>query len=105
MRRLSALALLCLATALLATDGTARAGPGEVGNPNDPAWSFEWGQRLTRASDLWQLTTGNPSIVIAVVDTGLAPIPDLTDVVSGWDIVGNTNSTPITSATELGCRA
>ena len=69
-------------------------GPGEVGNPNDPAWSLEWGQRLTRASDLWQLTTGNPSIVIAVVDTGLAPIPDLTDVVSGWDIVGNTNSTP-----------
>jgi hypothetical protein len=93
MRRIVALALLFLTTAL-ATDGTAGAGFGEVRNPNDPAWSFEWGPRLTRASDLWQLTTGDPSIVIAVVDTGLTPVPDITDVVPGWDIVGNTGSTP-----------
>ena len=92
MRRILAFALLCLIAGLGAY-GTARAGSGDVTNPNDPAWSLEWGQRLTRASDLWQLTTGNPSIVIAVVDTGLAPLPDLTHVVPGWDIVGNDNST------------
>ena len=62
-------------------------------DPNDPAWTAEWGPRETRAADLWQVTTGDPSIVIAVVDTGLTPMPDLTHVVPGWDIVGNDDST------------
>jgi hypothetical protein len=69
-------------------------------DPNDPYWPTEWGPRLTRASDLWNLTTGDPRIVIAVVDTGLSqplfqtpgqstPVPDLTQIVPGWNIVGN----------------
>jgi thermitase len=64
-------------------------------DPNDPYWGSEWGPRLTRASDLWQLTTGNPSVVIAVVDTGLSPlpVPDMTHVVPGWDILGNDSNT------------
>jgi hypothetical protein len=64
-------------------------------DPNDPFWPTEWGPRVTRASDLWQLTTGSPSIVIAVVDTGLSPVPepDMTQVVPGWDIVGNDSNT------------
>ncbi len=77
MRRVLAVVLLCLLGALAAF-GTASAGSGDVTQPNDPVWSFEWGPRLTRASDLWQLTTGNPAIVIAVVDTGLSPLADLT---------------------------
>ena len=63
-------------------------------DPNDPSWPAEWGPRLTRASDLWQVSTGDPRIVIAVVDTGMDPIPaELTQVVPGWDIVGNDAST------------
>ena len=31
--------------------------------------------------------------MIAVVDTGLTPMPDLTQVIPGWDIVGNDSST------------
>ena len=103
MRRVFVLVLLGLLAAL-ATFGTASAGSGDITEPNDPVWSYEWGQRLTRASDLWQLTTGNPSIVIAVVDTGLSqplfkppggstPVPDLTQVLTGWDIVGNDTNT------------
>ena len=102
-RHVLAVVFLCLLGALAAF-GTASAGSGDVTQPNDPVWSYEWGQRLTRASDLWQLTTGNPSIVIAVVDTGLSqplfkapggstPVPDLTQVLPGWDIVGNDTNT------------
>ena len=104
MRRVLVVALIGLLAALGAAFGTASAGSGDVTNPNDPVWSYEWGQRLTRASDLWQLTTGDPKIVIAVVDTGLsqplfkipgaaAPVPDLTQVLPGWDIVGNDTNT------------
>ena len=64
-------------------------------DPNDPFWPAEWGPRLTRASDLWQYTTGDPRIVIAVVDTGLSQgsVPDFAQVVPGWDIVGNDTNT------------
>ncbi len=78
--------MLAVLSALAA--GTARA------DPNDPSWPAEWGPRLTRAADLWQVSTGDPRIVIAVVDTGLNPLPtELTQVVPGWDIVGNDAST------------
>jgi hypothetical protein len=88
VRRLLVLGLLLLAVL------PALAGASSRADPNDPSWAAEWGPRLTRASDLWQVSTGNPSIVIAVVDTGLTPIPaELTQVVPGWDIVGNDSST------------
>ncbi len=88
MRRLLVLGLLLLAVV------PALAGASTRTDPNDPSWAAEWGPRLTRASDLWQVSTGNPSIVIAVVDTGLTPIPaELTQVVPGWDVVGNDPST------------
>ena len=92
MRGALALALVCV-TACLAAAGTAVCRARRLTNPNDPVWNFEWGPRLTRAADLWQFTTGNPSIVIAVVDTGLTPLPDLTQVIPGWDIVGNDTNT------------
>jgi Subtilase family len=85
---------ILLAIALLALS-TAAGAVGDPSNPNDPFWPYEWGPRLTRASDLWQETTGDPKIVIAVVDTGLAqvPVPDMTQVVPGWDVVGNDANT------------
>jgi hypothetical protein len=92
MRRALVIVLLGLLAALVGL-GTASAGSGDVTQPNDPVWSYEWGPRLTRASDLWQLTTGDPKIVIAVVDTGLAPLADLTQVLPGWDIVGGDTNT------------
>jgi len=88
VRRLLLLGLLLLAVAPALASATAR------DDPNDPSWPAQWGPRLTRASDLWQVSTGNPGIVIAVVDTGLTPMPaELTQVVPGWDIVGNDAST------------
>src|SRR3954462_3383757 len=56
--------------------------------PNDPAYDREWGPRLTHASDLWDRTKGDRRIVIAVLDTGVAPIPELrAALVPGWDFV------------------
>ena len=88
MRRLLLLGLLLLGVLPALALASSRA------DPNDPAWPSEWGPRLTRASDLWQVSTGDPKIVIAVVDTGLNPLPtELTQVIPGWDIVGNDAST------------
>ena len=88
MRRLLCLGLLLLGVLPALASASSRS------DPNDPSWPSEWGPRLTRASDLWDVTTGDPRIVIAVVDTGLTPMPaELTQVVPGWDIVGNDTST------------
>jgi hypothetical protein len=88
------LCLTVLALTLLVLGVVAVAGA-DPSNPNDPFWSYEWGQRLTRASDLWRLTTGSPGILIAVVDTGFTPVhvPDMQQMVPGWDIVGNDANT------------
>ncbi|HEX6762040.1 MAG TPA: S8 family serine peptidase [Gaiellaceae bacterium] len=88
MRRLLCLGLLLLGVLPALASASSRS------DPNDPAWPSEWGPRLTRASDLWNVTTGSPGIVIAVVDTGLTPMPtELTQVVPGFDVVGNDTST------------
>ncbi|MBW3606061.1 MAG: S8 family serine peptidase [Actinobacteria bacterium] len=41
--------------------------------PEDPAWSQQDGVRQIRAADVWEHTTGDPSVTIAVVDTGVDP--------------------------------
>lgn len=86
MRRLASI-VLPLVLLVLCTAATTRA------DPNDPYWPNEWGPRLTRAADLWRLTTGDPRIVIAVVDTGLSHVPDLTQVVPGWDVLADDGDT------------
>ena len=88
LRRLGLILAMFL---ILASAGATPAGA----DPNDPYWPQEWGPILTRASDLWQYSTGDPSIVIAVVDTGLSatPQPDMSHVVPGWDILGNDANT------------
>lgn len=65
--------------------GAARA----AADPNDPSFKDQWGPKLTRAADLWNVSTGDPKTVIAVVDTGMNVTADMTHVVPGWDLVGN----------------
>ena len=62
---------------------------GVAADPNDPSFRDQWGPRLTRAADLWNVSTGDPKTIIAVVDTGMNVTADMTHVVPGWDIVGN----------------
>lgn len=74
------LAALCLARA-------AAAAPVQ---PNDPAWTDQWAAQKIGLPQIWETTTGDPGVVIATIDTGVNPIPDLQDaLVPGWDFVEN----------------
>lgn len=58
--------------------------------PNDPAWGDQWAQRHIGLPQVWDITTGDPGIVIALIDTGVNATPDLAGaLVPGWDFVEN----------------
>ena len=83
--------------------------------PNDPEYPQQFHLPLIRAPEAWEVTTGRPEIVIAVVDTGVdLQHPDLApniwrnpnetlngrdddgngfvDDIHGWDFQNNTNN-------------
>lgn len=39
--------------------------------PNDPGWSSKWGLRKIEANYAWNTTTGDQTVVTAIVDTGV----------------------------------
>ena len=39
--------------------------------PNDQYWSLQWGPRKIEAEYAWNITVGNSSILVAIVDTGI----------------------------------
>jgi thermitase len=39
--------------------------------PNDPLWTQQWGPQKIEADRAWDVTTGNSSVLVAVVDTGI----------------------------------
>jgi subtilisin family serine protease len=57
--------------------------------PNDVLWHEQWGPRRVRAQKAWDATRGSPSVVVAVVDTGVDYAhPDLQRLfVDGYDFV------------------
>jgi len=71
--------------------------------PNDPYYSYQWNMYETTAGiniePAWEITTGEPNIIIAVLDTGIAyenhkafeQAPDLADThfVPGYDFANN----------------
>ena len=68
--------------------------------PNDPGYIDQWGLRQIDAPTAWDVTRGDPSIIVAVVDTGVWwTHPDLqanmwsnTDGTHGFDFIdGDTN--------------
>ncbi len=57
-----------------------------------------WGWSSTRTTEAWDITMGDPSVVIAVLDTGLrsSVIPDFDgQVVTGWNLLNNTTNTDV----------
>ena len=72
---------------VLAAAGLAAAAPVR---PNDPAWAEQRALRKIGLPRVWESTTGDPDVVIAVVDTGVTAVPDLAGALTtGFDFVEN----------------
>jgi thermitase len=62
-----------------------------TGTPDDPKWSQQWGPKKVGAAAAWDLTNGNPAVVVAILDSGvLTSHTDLVDHYAyGWDSYAN----------------
>lgn len=60
-----------------------------LATPDDEAYPFQWHYPLIALPEAWDTSTGNPDVVVAVVDTGvLSGHPDLAgQLVNGYDFV------------------
>ena len=60
------------------------------GVPNDPDYGRQWNLDGIGAPSAWDVTTGIPSIVVGVCDSGIIAHPDLDpQVVPGYDFVSD----------------
>lgn len=58
--------------------------------PNDPDYGQQWNLRQINVESAWDDTKGS-GITVAVIDTGISPVPDLKDTkfVKGYDFVND----------------
>jgi thermitase len=63
--------------------------------PNDPYYGDQWHLARISAPGAWDVTTGAPDIVIAILDSGVDPShPDLAPkLVAGWNFYNNNGDT------------
>ena len=65
--------------------------------PNDPFYADpnSWSLARIDAGDAWMVNTGNSSVIIAILDTGVdSTHPDLaSQIVPGWNIYSNNSDT------------
>ncbi|MGZ3420703.1 MAG: S8 family serine peptidase [Polyangiales bacterium] len=58
--------------------------------PNDEGYPRQWPLKLLNAKNAWATTTGDPSLTVAVVDTGYVDHPDLVDrIAPGYDFISD----------------
>ncbi|MCB1633490.1 MAG: S8 family serine peptidase [Xanthomonadales bacterium] len=60
--------------------------------PNDPGYPFQWHYPQINLPQAWDITTGSPEVIVAVIDSGVSPHSDLAANVRydlGVDLVSN----------------
>lgn len=59
-------------------------------SPNDPDYAKQWNLKQINVEQAWLENAGD-GITVAVIDTGVSPVPDLknTEFVAGYDFVGD----------------
>jgi len=61
-----------------------------LGEPDDPEFNRQWDMRAIGATSAWDIETGDPSVVVAIVDAGITAHPDLAGrTVPGYDFVSS----------------
>jgi subtilisin family serine protease len=57
--------------------------------PNDTFYNSQWGLKMIKCEQAWEMTKGDPEMVVAIVDTGVdREHPDLkAKLISGYDMV------------------
>jgi serine protease len=63
-----------------------------MATPNDSLYQYQWHYPAINLPAAWDVTTGNSSVVIAVLDTGKMDHPDLNgQFIGGYDFISNTS--------------
>ena len=57
--------------------------------PNDDTYRLQWHYPLINLPTAWDTTTGSASVVVAVIDDGLNPHPELSRAMGGYDMVSD----------------
>ncbi len=87
-------AAAALAARLARTEGVRWAEPdwivGRLGEPDDPEFNRQWDMRAIGMRSAWDIETGDPSVVVAIVDGGITAHPDLEGrTVPGYDFISS----------------
>jgi thermitase len=61
--------------------------------PNDYWYPGEWHLPIIQAPEAWDITIGNPNVVIAIVDSGVSPVADLASkLLPGANLIDSTGT-------------
>jgi serine protease len=62
--------------------------------PNDPLYSEQWHFPHIKLPEAWDITTGSPNVIVAVIDSGiLSDHPDFQGkLVAGYDMISDANN-------------